>query len=358
MTETWKPSQDTVAFLIDQFGLPYTDGRLTNVARGSMGRVWRFDLVGPTTHPTGVVGDRLMVKQFFWGADEHAEHDARVEADFCRRAAAAGVALTQGIPAADGTYVQRLPTSAGEVVLRLNTWAGGRELKQSDPGRAEYLGRTLGTLHGLHYPAEAQPDPYFTTPPSDEAWVTLLDQVLSRADRAPGLARILPDRLADLMALGSYVDPSPQQDLIVSHRDVKPGNVLRDDATGAFTLIDWDEVGPISPSRELAAQLCVWHVRDGVVRREAIRRTIRAYRAVGGTGTVDSLSCFSLRLANDLNYIHDEVLAALGDELPEDMRQHAESEAELFIGAAPTPSMLGTIIEAATPTGLWDPCAG
>jgi thiamine kinase-like enzyme len=346
--EGWSPTDATVPYLIDRFALPYARGTLTPVARGSMGRIWRLDLVRPTVRDTGVTGDRLMVKQFFWGADQNAERNARAEADLCRAAAAAGLKLTQSISAIDGSYVQRLPTPAGEVVLRLNTWACGRELRPTDSGRAEYLGRTLGTLHALRFPAASQPDPYFTTPPSDDAWAALLEKAAAASDRIPDLARMLRHRVPELMVLGSHVDTAVQQDLIFSHRDVKPANVLRDDSSGALTLIDWDEAGPISPSRELASQLCVWHVQDGTVQPEQIRRTVRAYQAAGGHGAVDSLASFSLRLANDLNYIHDEVLAALGDDLPEDMRKHAEQEAELFIATAPTPGTLEAIVEAST----------
>lgn len=347
--EGWNPTAETVPYLIDRFALPYARGTLIPVARGSMGQIWRLDLVEPTVRDTGITGSHLMLKEFFWGAGDDAEGNASAEAGFCRAAAAAGVKLTQSIHAVDGTYIQRLPTQTGEVVVRLNTWASGRELQPTDPGRADYLGRTLGTLHALRYPTESQPDPYFTIPPSDDAWAALLDQVAAAPDRIPNLARLLPNRISDLAALASHVDTTTQQDLIFSHRDVKPANVMRDESSGAQTLVDWDEAGPISPSRELASQLCVWHVHEGVVRREEIRRTIRAYQAAGGHGTVNSLASFSTRLANDLNYIHDEVLAALGDDLPEDMRKHAENEAEQFIVAAPTRATLEDIIEASTP---------
>ncbi|MFC7622104.1 phosphotransferase [Microlunatus sp. GCM10028923] len=346
--EAWSPTADTVPFLIERFALPYATGSLTSVARGSMGQVWRLDLAEPRVRDPGVAGDRLMIKQFFWGADGDAEHRAQAEAEFCQAAAASGLILTVGIPAADGGYVQRLATHTGEVVLRLNTWAGGCQLRREDPGRAEYLGSTLGTLHALRYPAESQPDPYFTTPPSDDSWNALLVRVGQEDRRIPNLARLLNERIAELVALGHLVDTAPQTDLIFSHRDVQPANVLRDGASGALTLIDWDEAGPVSPSRELASQLCVWHVHDAVVQHDVIRRTVRAYRDAGGYGAVDSLATFSLRLANDLNYIHDEVLAALDDDLPEDLRKHAEREAEHFIAATPTRIMLEAIIDAAT----------
>lgn len=344
----WSPTEDAIQFLIDRFALPYAGGALTPVARGSMGQVWRLDLVAPTLQERRVAGDRLMIKQFFWGADEDAESNARAEAAFCRRAAAAGLTLTHGYPATDGTYVQQLPEQLGGVVLRLNSWASGRELLPTDPGRAEYLGSTLGTLHALRHPTGSQPDPYFTTPPSHDAWAKVLDRVAAGADRIPSLAPMVRRRVPDLVDLGRYVDTGPQHDLIFSHRDVKPANVLRDVASGGWTLIDWDEAGPVSPSRELASQLCVWHVHDGVVHREDVRRTVRAYRAAGGPGTVDSLPAFSLRLANDLNYIHDEILTALGDDLGPDMRRYAEKEAAHFIATAPTGPTLEAIIDAAT----------
>ena len=344
---SWNPTDADIGSLIDRCALPYAGGTLTAVARGSMGKVWRLDLVGPTVLDTGIPGHRLMIKEFFWGADQDAERNAQLEAEFCRRAARAGVILTQGVPARDGTYVQTVPTATGEVIIRVNTWAGGRHVRSIDAGRAEYLGNTLGTLHALRHPTMSQPDPYFTTPPAADAWSALLDRVAATTERIPDLAAILARRLPNLLALVRQVDTGPQPDLIFSHRDVKPENVLRDEATGVATLIDWDEAGPISPSRELASQLCVWHVHDGTVDREAIRRTMESYRTAGGYGTVDSMATFSLRLANDLNYIHDEVLAALDLDLPEDMRSYARSEAERFIIDAPSLRTLESIMEAA-----------
>lgn len=159
------------------------------------------------------------------------------------------------------------------------------------------------------------------------------------------------DRLTDcvdlLTELGGLVDTAAQPDLITSHRDVKPGNVLLDPKTGDRTLVDWDEAGPIAPAREVAAQLWVWHVHHGSVDAEGIARTMAAYRSSGGHADLDDLSVFSLRLANDLNYIHGQVVAALADDITDDMRRYAVREAQTFLDNLPTRQILEQILDAA-----------
>lgn len=202
-------------------------------------------------------------------------------------------------------------------------------------------------MHALRFPATAEPDPYFTTPPSSEDWHALTERVVKERERIPLIADDLLLHIQDLVDLGAFVDQSPQRDLVCSHRDVKPGNVLVDDSSNEMTLIDWDEVGSVSPTWELADQLYTWHVRNSLVYREDIRRTVLAYRDAGGYGSVESPSSFSLWLAKNLNYIHGQVSAALEDDLAPDMRKYAEEEAGRFIANLPTDAILEAVIEAA-----------
>lgn len=336
--ETMEPGPETVRLLISAFGLPSFGGRLVPAARGSMGRIWRLEL--DDQQP-------IMIKQFFWGAADDAEEAARVEADLCCAARAAGLSLAAGIATTDGNHLVRLPDRLGGAVVRGYEWVDGRDLGPSDGGRADYLGNTLGVLHSLRRPATTQPDAYFTTPPDPGNWDELIKITESTQDRIGGLSDRLTDCVDLLTELGGLVDTAAQPDLITSHRDVKPGNVLLDPKTGDRTLVDWDEAGPIAPAREVAAQLWVWHVHHGSVDAEGIARTMAAYRSSGGHADLDDLSVFSLRLANDLNYIHGQVVAALADDITDDMRRYAVREAQTFLDNLPTRQILEQILDAA-----------
>lgn len=345
--ETLIPGAETARFLLERFGLPYRKGVLTPTARGSMGQIWRLDLTRPMeSAPAPTLS--LMVKQFFWGVGPDAEDVAATEVEFCDRAVEAGVSASRSCATVDGTYVQVLPPEMGGATVRVNSWVRGRHVRRDDADRADYLGRTLGLLHGLRHPTATEPDVYFTTPPTPQVWEAQLTRVIAERDRIPRIAQALPDRMQDLLELGSFVAPSVRQALICSHRDVKPENVLVDENSGEWVLIDWDEVGPINPQQELAAQLVTWHVRNGIVDRRAVAQTMRAYRGAGGWyGEVDSLAAFSWRLATDLNYVDGQATAALADDLGPEMRQHAEQEAEAFLAWLPTRTMLEQVIEAA-----------
>jgi Ser/Thr protein kinase RdoA (MazF antagonist) len=343
--ETLEPTEQAALFLISSFGLPYASGRLVSAARGSMGQIWRLELSEPAH--AGVDDGRLMIKQFFWGASDDAECAARTEAELCRAAAADGLTVSSGHPTPDGRYLLRLPDQLGGAVVRAYDWVEGRDLTRSDVGRADYLGTTLGTLHRLRLPATTEPDPYFTTPPNKDNWDELVEITKVAHARIPDLAAALSDRIGRLRSLSALVDTDPQTDLITSHRDVKPGNVLFDPRTNVKTLVDWDETGPISPARELAAQLWVWHVNDEILDRQGIRDTMSAYRAAGGYADLDDLAVFSLRLANDLNYVHGQVLASLADDISQDMRQYAIGEARRFLGSLPTQEILEDILAVA-----------
>jgi Ser/Thr protein kinase RdoA (MazF antagonist) len=340
-----EPTEQTVQFLISSFALPYTSGRLAPAARGSMGQIWRLELREPTH--AGSNDGSLMIKQFFWGVSDSAECAARTEVQLCGAADAEGLAVSHGHPTPDGRYLLRLPDLLGGAVVRAYDWIDGRDLTRSDAGRSEYLGTTLGTLHRLRLPATSEPDPYYTTPPNQDNWDELVEVTKIAHPRIPHLAAALSDKIGRLRSLSALVDTDPQTDLITSHRDVKPGNVLLDPRTNVKTLIDWDEAGPISPARELAAQLWVWHVDDGILDRQGIRETMAAYRAAGGYADLDELSVFSLRLANDLNYVHGQVVASLADDISQDMRQYAIGEARRFLDSLPTQEILEDILAVA-----------
>ncbi|GAA2760705.1 hypothetical protein [Actinopolymorpha rutila] len=126
-----------------------------------------------------------------------------------------------------------------------------------------------------------------------------------------------------------------------------PANVLVDQTSGAFTLIDWDEIGPISPSRELASQLWTWHLHNGQPDIAGIRETVTAYREAGGTADISDLGAFSFGLACDLNYLADEISAAMDTEMPPSMREYAERQAERFLADLPSPGQLAAIVQAA-----------
>ena len=84
---------------------------------------------------------------------------------------------------------------------------------------------------------------------------------VDRATRRP--AETLPE-------LCAAVAPADPAGLIVCHRDLHPENVLAD-AAGALVVVDWDNLGPAAPGRELARALFDWFCDGPTTDLDAVR---------------------------------------------------------------------------------------
>jgi Ser/Thr protein kinase RdoA (MazF antagonist) len=317
--------EELVAHVRQAFGWA-EDAVVSPGPRGALGQIWRLD-VGPA---------RYALKQIF--AEPPSAAAIESELAFTRQAADAGVRLPASHPDRAGRYLLTAPDGTW---LRLYDWIDLRPLELTAPATPRAVGALLARLH-LCAPAAAvepgggPPDRWYDRVPGEHGWASVSVTGAAWAAR-------LADRLATLPELCAAVEPVDPAGLIVCHRDLHPENVFAD-PTGALAVIDWDNLGPAAPSRELARALFDWCC-DGPADLEAMRGMYEAYVGAGGPGRISEPADFSMLLASRLNFLLVQTGIAIDPAAERRHREWAEREIDEALRILPTPRQLADVLE-------------
>lgn len=310
------------------YGLGVGPVTLTAAARGAVGRIWQLDL-----------GDAsYAVKQLLRASDEAV---VRREVAFATQVLDAGVLLPASVADRSGRYVVPVPEELDGGWSRLYQWIDGVPVDLDDPGVANRLGVLLGLLHAHASPPEGAADPWYDSAPEPASWARLIDRA-----HDTDWGRSLASHIDHLIRLGELVTAAPADQLVTCHRDIHPGNVLVDDH-GELVLLDWDDVGPASPDRELAIVLVRWHFRDGRVDSTGVTRTLAAYRSAGGHGRLRDRQSFGMAIAADLNFLQSQAHQALDEGRAPEHRAHAVSEVRETLTTLPPLPVFDELLELA-----------
>ncbi|MCH5673989.1 phosphotransferase enzyme family protein [Streptomyces gilvus] len=301
------------------------------VTRGALGRIWKMS--GPS-------GD-WAVKEMLFGCDEH---QVRREAALRDASEALGITSPRLLKNSEGAHVTRLPPHLGGSCLKLYDWVDGTGADPTAPEILAWVGRTLALLHTAGAGATEAPSAWHDTCPTASEW-----QALHQKTAGSGLP--WSDELADFpdraTEFSRHVTPAADRtDLVTSHLDVQPQNVLvgRDGPV----LIDWDNAGSTTPGRELAWVVYAWSGRNRP-NLDAARQLVRAYVAAGGPGTIRTLNAFSMLLATSLNYIQVQAEAALDPTRTPDERAFADDQVRTSLSALPDLPTLSLLIKELAP---------
>ncbi|WP_431922066.1 phosphotransferase enzyme family protein [Nonomuraea jabiensis] len=353
------------AYLREAFGWD-ADVVVSAGPRGALGQIWRLQ-VGPA---------RYALKEIFGEPPSEALIEA--ELAFARRAAEAGVRLPAGHPDRAGRHLLSAP--GGGTWLRLYDWVDLRPLDLAAPATPRELGTLLARLHRCApaSTAEADGEPpaaWYHRIPAEHEWPQVechqvpaepespraeyrqvpAEQERPRADcqQVPAeqewprvgasWAGRLAERLATLPELCAAVGPADPADLIVCHRDLHPENVLAD-PTGALVVVDWDNLGPAAPGRELARALFDWFCDGPDADLDAMRAMYEAYVRAGGPGRITEPADFSMLLASRLNFLLVQTRVALDPEAERRHRDWAEREIDESLRILPTPRQLADVL--------------
>jgi Ser/Thr protein kinase RdoA (MazF antagonist) len=237
---------DTIEAVTEAFQLGRGPWRCLAIARGSMGQIWRL---------SNDNSESYALKRLLWEWDEH-------EAEFSEsfRVEAERVGITSGAPrrGADGRIHQNVMVGAGMCTFRAYAWVDGSPMNDLSDRRTriQAVGGLLGKLHGLSIIASPiPPHPWYFRTPSVPEFESLLDRALRQE---AGWATALQARRDRIFSIVERIEAAPCPDMIVSHLDVLPGNVLAT-SSGSLALIDWDTSGLGDPFGELCGALYTWH---------------------------------------------------------------------------------------------------
>jgi len=307
--------------------------------RGALGQIWRLD-VGPA---------RYALKEIF--AEPPSEALIEAELAFARRAAEVGVRLPASHPDREGRHLLAAP---GETWLRLYDWIDLRPVELTAQATPRELGALLARLHrcapaAAVEPGGGPPDPWYDHVPAVHEWAEVLRCPAPPASPEVSVsgaawAARLADRLTTLPELCAAVAPADPAALIVCHRDLHPENVLADPA-GGLVVVDWDNLGPAAPGRELAGALFDWFCDGSTADLDAMRGMCDAYVREGGPGRITEPADFSMLLAGRLNFLLIQARVALDPQAEQRHREWAEREIDEALRILPTPRQLADVLE-------------
>lgn len=253
---------------------------LTLVARGAMGEVYRL---ATATAP-------VAAKRLFW--TDPAEQDVELEVGFVDRCRAAGVAAPRSVRSTAGPLVAE---AADGSRWRVSEWVEGRVPEASDLAAACWVAEQAASIHRMAEPVGAAClDPWYWR--SEVDWARLG----ARAGAA-GMpwAEELAERAPDLTSLGRSATDVPVGQLVRSHCDLSVANTLA--AGDRRWLVDWDNVGPAEPWRELGAMLIGYWQAPA-----ALSAVIDAYARSGGAELPCDATLFATGVCVWLNFLAEQ----------------------------------------------------
>lgn len=318
--------EELVAYLREAFGWS-EDVVMSAGPRGALGQIWRLD-VGPA---------RYALKEIF--AEPPSEALIEAELALARQAARAGVRLPASHPDRDGHH---LLTAPGGRWLRLFDWVDLRPVEPTAQATPHELGTLLARLHrcapiATVEPGGGPPDRWYDHVPAPHEWSEVAASGAAWAGR-------LADRLTTLPELCAAVTPAGPAELILCHRDLHPENVLADLA-GALVVVDWDNLGPATPGRELARVLFDWFCDGPTTDLDAMRGMYATYLREGGPGRITEPADFSMLLACRLNFLLVQARVAIDPGAEQRHREWAEREIDEGLRILPTPRQLADVLE-------------
>lgn len=320
-------------FIADAYSLGGGAWNMVPVARGALGQIWRLS--------GGGEGRAWAVKELLFGCDE-----GQVGREAALRGAAEGLGISapRFFADRDGAYVSRLPDSMGGSYVKVYDWVDGSEADPADPETLGWCGRTLALLHRAGEGTKETPGDWYERCPGQGEWAEVCEGARrAGVPWADALERFVVVRAVEL---ARHVTPSRGRDVVISHLDMRPQNVLVGHTGPA--LLDWDNAGPVSAERELARAVHVWAGGNDFC-ADSARRLVRGYVGAGGRAVIKGVESFSMLFATDLNYVRVQAECAIDPNVTAAQREFASEQVVGTLGRLPDPAAVSRLAEALAP---------
>ncbi|WP_371664621.1 phosphotransferase enzyme family protein [Streptomyces sp. NBC_00280] len=317
---------DTADLIAETYALDTGPWTLTPVTRGALGQIWK--LSGNSSS--------WAIKELLFGCDEE---QVRREAALRQAAENLRIASPRLVPNRHGAHVSHLPRSSGGSYVKLYDWIDGATADASDPDILAWFGRTMALLHKVGEGTGETPSSWYEQCPEPADWKDLHKRI-HQADLpwADALGRFIATSAAEL---AQWVTPSEADDLVTSHLDLQPQNVLV--GVNGPVLLDWDNAGPASAERELARAIYVWSGRNQT-NIDSARRLTRAYRSAGGRAEIRGLQSFSMLFATDLNFIYVQAECAIDPAVTAAQREFAGNQVVASLRRLPDLAVISQLV--------------
>jgi hypothetical protein len=111
-----------------------------------------------------------------------------------------------------------------------------------------------------------------------------------------------------------------------------------------LVVLDWDNLGPAAPDRELAQALFDWFCDGPTLNLDAMRSMYQTYLRQGGPGRITEPADFTMLLASRLNFLLLQTNIALDPQTEQRHHHWAEREIDEALTILPTPQQLTAVL--------------
>jgi len=170
-----------------------------------------------------------------------------------------------------------------DITLLVYPWITGEVLEAPsvEPKRGKQIGAVLGHMHALNLQIHALPLSEWGSFRDDD-WDLLTVQAYDQGISWARHVRVAMPQLIEWSRLYEQAGARLSQEMVLSHRDIDQKNVIwRDEHTPL--LVDWESVGLVNPTMELASVALDWSgLAIEAVREDTFSALVEGYVAAGG----------------------------------------------------------------------------